>query len=90
MDLASLVGKYLEIAGGFGRPVHLSQFGLGKAETEKAIAALDEDYQISRYLLLSRERDEELTLFPPDARVFLISGFESTHLSFHPDIQKLL
>jgi len=90
MDLATLVKKYLELAGGFGRPVHLSEFGLSKVETEKIISAFDEDYQISRYLLLSRERGEALASFPADARIYLINGYEVTHISLQPDIQKLL
>ena len=90
MDLPTLVKKYQEIAGGFGQPVHLSQFGLPKNEIEKLVSGFDEDYQISRYLLLSREADEALTSYPPDCRVFLISGFECTHLSLHADIQTIL
>jgi hypothetical protein len=90
MDLASLVKKYLEIAGGFERPVHLSKLGLTKDETEKTLSTLDEDYQISRYLQLTRERDEALRLYPPDSRVYVINRFECSHLSFHADIQKLM
>ena len=90
MDLAAAVKRYLEVAGGFDRPLHLSQLGLPKAETEKLISAWDEDYQISRYLLLSRERDADLASFPADQRVYLINGFECTHLTFRPDIQKLV
>ena len=90
MDLAAAVRKYLEVAGGFDRAMHLSEFGLSKAETEEAFSAWDEDYQISRYMLLSRERDEELASFPPDARVYLINGFECTHLSFHASIKTVL
>lgn len=90
MNLAALVRKYLEVAGGFGPSVHLSGFGLSKGETEKLISALDEDYQISRYLVLSREPDERLAAFPAEARVYMINGFEYSHVSFHPDIQKLL
>ena len=90
MDLASAVRKYLEVAGGFDRPVHLSAFGLSKEETETAVSVWDEDYQISRYMLVSRERDEALESFPAESRVYLINGFECTHLSFHSDIQKLL
>ncbi len=90
MDLAAIVKKYLEISGDFGRPVHLSAFGLSKAETERVISALDEDYQISRYLLLSRERDEVLSSSPVDSRFYTINGFEVSHLSFQPEIQKLL
>ena len=90
MDLAAAVRKYLEVTGGFDRAMHLSEFGLSKAETEEAFSAWDEDYQISRYMLLSRERDKDLTAFPPDARVFLINGFECTHLSFHASSETLL
>lgn len=90
MDLAPAVKKYLEVAGGFDQPVHLSAFGLSKEETETAVSVWDEDYQISRYMLLSRERDEELESYPPDARLYLVNGYECTHLSFHADIQKLL
>ncbi len=90
MDLPILVKKYLEIAGAFERPVHLSEFGLSKAETEKMISALDEDYQISRYLLLTRERDQALASLPGDTRVYLINGYEVSHLSFQPGIEKLL
>ena len=90
MNLAAGIKRYLEVAGGFDRPLHLSQLGLKKADTERLVSAWDEDYQISRYMLLSREREEELAAFPPDQRVYLINGFECTHLIFHPDIQSLL
>lgn len=90
MNLAAAVKRYLEVAGGFDLPLHLSQFGLPKAETEKLISAWDEDYQISRYLLLSRERDADLASFPPDQRVYLINGYECTHVTFHSGIAKLL
>ena len=90
MDLASLVKKYRELAGGFGRSVHLSKFGLSKAETERLISAFDEDYQISRYLALSRERDEALATYPAEARLYKINDFEVSHLSFDAGIEKLL
>ncbi len=90
MDLATAVKKYMEMAGGFERPVHLSLLGLPKDETEKIISAWDEDYQISRYMLLSRERDEALVSYPSEARVYLINGYECSHVSFHSDIQKVL
>jgi len=72
MNLAAAVERYLEVAGGFDRPLHLSQLGLPKAETEKLVSAWDEDYQISRYMLLSREREEDLAAFPSEQRIFLI------------------
>lgn len=90
MDLATLVKKYLESAGGFGRPLHLSHFGLPKPEIERIFSEWDEDYQISRYMMLSQERDEELALFPVHERVFLVNGFECSHVTFNQDIQKLM
>ena len=90
MDLASVVKKYLEVAGDFDRSVHLSKLGLSRAESERVISAFDEDYQISRYLRLTREPDAALAAFPPDGRVYQINGYEVSHLSLHSDIQKLL
>ncbi len=90
MELASIVKKYLEKTGGFDRPMHLSELGLSQADTEKILSALDEDYQISRYMLFSRERDEALDSFPSASRVYLINGFECSHMTFRPGIQKLM
>jgi len=90
MDLAELVKKYTEISGGFGGAVHLSQFGLSKAEAENLISVFDDDYQISRYMLLSRKRDEELVSYAPEARVYSINGFEVSHVSLSPEIRKVL
>ena len=90
MDLAEFVKKYTGLSGGFGGAVHLSQFGLSRAEMEKVISAFDDDYQISRYMVLSRERDEDLVSYAPEARVYSINGFEVSHVSFSSNIQKLL
>jgi hypothetical protein len=90
MDLAEFVKKYTELSAGFGTVVHLSEFGLCKAETEKVISAFDDDYQISRYMVLSRQSDEDLVSYPPDARVYSINGFEVSHVSLAPGIRKLL
>jgi hypothetical protein len=90
MDLRTAVQLYLEATGGFDRPLHLSRFGLAKDEVERIVSAWDEDYQISRYVLLSRERDETLGEYPADSRIFLINGFEVSHLSFREGIQQML
>lgn len=90
MDLAAAVKKYLELAGGFDRPLPLSCFGLSHADTERTFSAWDEDYQISRYLLFSRAPDEAPETVPVDWRVFAINGHESTHVSFRADIRRLL
>jgi hypothetical protein len=90
MDLAALIRKYLEEAGGFGCAVHLSRFGMPKAETEKIFAAFDEDYQISRYMFLSRERNESLGDYPEDARVYCVNGVDVTHVTINPEMRTLL
>jgi hypothetical protein len=90
MDLRTAVRIYLDASGGHDQPLHLSRFGLSKEETERIFSAWDEDYQISRFMLLSRERDEALNEFLPEARVYLINGFEVSHVSFREGIQQLL
>jgi len=47
MTLKELVDKYLEAAGGFGKPVPLSALGISREETERVFDVLDEDYHIS-------------------------------------------
>lgn len=90
MDLRTAVQLYLDATGGYDRPLHLSLFGLSKDEVEQLVSAWDEDYQISRYMLLSRERNETLGEYPADSRTFLINGFEVSHVSFREGIQQLL
>ena len=67
-----------------------AEFGLPKVETERLISAFDEDYQISRYMIVSREIDAMSTSFPADSRTYLINGYECSHISFEPGIKKLL
>jgi hypothetical protein len=90
MDLPTLVRKYLELAGGFDRPLHLSRFDLSRPEIEKLFSQWDEDYQISRYMFLSLEKDESLSTFSEGERIFLINGFECSHVAFNQNIQNLL
>jgi len=90
MTLSSLIAKYVEAAGGFGRAVHLSFLGLPREETEAIISAFDEDYQVSRYLLLTRESDEALEALPAGNRVYTINGYECSHICFQPGVQNLL
>jgi len=89
MSLVDAVGKYLTITGAFERPMHLSLLGLSKTETEQLLSSWDEDYQISRYMVLSRVSDEVLCALLCHPRIYLINGFEYSHLSFHADVQKL-
>jgi hypothetical protein len=79
-ELRQLVDRYLALAGHFGRAVPLASFGLGEQETSRLFSALDEDYQISRYLKLSREAGTE----------FSINGFPQTHVALDEAIRTLL
>ena len=90
MDLRTLIKRYLELAGGFNRQLHLSRFGLSKQEVEKSFSEWDQDYQISRYMMLSRETGEALKTIPDSDRIYIINGFECSHVSFNQDIQSLL
>jgi len=79
-DLRQLVERYLLLAGQFGRAVSLDSFALGTEETERVFSALDEDYQISRYLKFSRQSGAE----------FSVNGFPQTHVAFEEAILDLL
>ncbi len=80
MRLKEAVEKYLAIAGAYGRPVAIAQFGLPRAEAEKIFSALDEDYHISRFFHFSNEKGE----------AFDINGFPQTHFSIDAEIQSTL
>jgi hypothetical protein len=80
MSLKEAVEKYLAVAGGYGRPVAISQFGLSRADAEKLFSALDEDYHISRYFDFSNQ----------DGESFNINGFPQTHISIGAEIQSSL
>ena len=81
MTLKELVDRYRERAGGYGRPLALSAFGLPKKELERELSAFDEDYQISRFFRLTRETG---------ADTYTINGFEYSHLSIPPEIEEIL
>ena len=80
MSLRELVEKYLAIAGGYGRPAGLADFGLDRAQTERVFAAFDEDYHISRYFHFSHVTGAAHT----------INGFDQTHISIDAEIQTVL
>src|SRR5258708_12565049 len=73
MNLREIVEKYLALAGGYGRPVALADFGFDRAQTERVFAAFDEDYHISRYFHFSRTAGPAYT----------INGFVHTHASIN-------
>ena len=85
MELAPFIRRYLEIAGEFDRPVFLSQLGLGKDELEGTLAVFDEDYQISRYLHLSRPRGPAAA----GLELYRINGFEYSQVTFQSGIRQL-
>ena len=80
MNLREIVEKYLAIAGGYGRPVALADFGFERAQTERVFAAFDEDYHISRYFHFSRVSGAPYT----------VNGFKHTHVSIDGEIQEIL
>jgi hypothetical protein len=80
MRLREAVEKYLALAGGYGRPLSISQFGLLRPEAEKLFGAFDEDYHISRYFHFTNEGGE----------AFDINGFPQTHFSVDAEIQSTL
>ena len=79
-DLRQLVERYLLLAGQFGREVSLDSFALGPEETARTFGAMDEDYQISRYLKFSRQSGTE----------YSINGFPQTHVAIEESILDLL
>jgi hypothetical protein len=80
MNLNEVVKQYLAIAGGYGRPAALADFGLDHAQTERVFAAFDEDYHISRYFHFSRDT----------GTAYAINGFDHTHVSIDPEIESIL
>jgi hypothetical protein len=88
MTFSEIVKRYLEIAGEFGSAVPLANFGLSKTETEKLFSAWDEDYQINRYMLLTLEAGKGQG--EGKHEVYLINGFECTHITIQSQIQGLL
>ncbi len=80
MNLREAVEKYLALAGGYGRPAALADFGLDRAETVRTFAAFDEDYHISRYFHFSRVIGTAYT----------INGFDHTHVSIDAEIRDIL
>lgn len=90
MTLRELVARYRELAGGYGRPVHLSEFGLSKEETEREFSAYEEDYQIGRFFRLTRAPDAENHPRPGGARLYTINGFDYSHIAVLPEIEEIL
>jgi len=83
MTLREAVDRYRAIAGGFGRPLALSAFGLPRAEAERLFSALDEDYHISRFF--------HFTLDPAAAaEAWSVNSFPQSHVSIDAEIESIL
>jgi len=80
MPLSQLVDRYRALAGEFGRPVPLSGFQLGPAETERLFSGYDEDYHISRFFHFAESIGEK----------FSINGIPATHVSLDSEIETIL
>jgi len=80
LELKEVVEKYLAQAGGYGRSVALSEFGLSREEIEDVFSLFDEDYHISRFFHFSLAAGASYT----------IDGFPQTHVSIDPEIQSIL
>lgn len=90
MDLEALVEGYRALAGDYGRPLHLSEFGLSKQELERLFSAYDEDYHISRYLKLSRCAEAENRPRAGGERLYTINGFDYSHVAIERGIEEIL
>jgi len=80
MNLKEIVEKYLAVAGEFGSPASLADFGLDRSDLERVFGAFDEDYHISRYLHFTRA----------SGPAYSVNGFEQTHISIDAEIQSVL
>ena len=75
-----MIAKYLELAGGYGKPAALGEFGLPHAEAERLFSMFDEDYHISRFFHFSNTAGE----------TYQINAFPNTHVSIDAEIQTIL
>jgi hypothetical protein len=80
MQLREAIEKYLQVAGGYGKPVPLAAFGLSQEDTARLFSVLDEDYHISRFFNFRMDAGES----------YLINGFPQTHISIDAEVQSIL
>lgn len=81
ITLRELVERYRSLAGTFGAPVALSEFGLSTIETVRVFSSYDEDYHISRFFHFSDAGS---------AAKFSINGVPATHVSLDAEIETIL
>ncbi len=90
MELGEAVKVYRKVAGGYGRPMALGAFGQSRDETVKIFSAWDEDYQISRFMELTLEPSGSVPQESDSAQPYRVNGFDCSHVTFHPDIERML
>jgi hypothetical protein len=83
MTLREIVERYRALAGAYGRPVALSEFGLDREEAERLFSAFDEDYHISRFFHFTLD-----PAGPGDA--YAINSFPQSHVSLDAEIDTIL
>jgi hypothetical protein len=80
MDLRELVEHYKSLAGRFGEPIALADFGLPSEETARLFTGMDEDYSISRFFNFSAGQGKS----------YLVSGNPVTHVRIEEGVLSLL
>ena len=80
INLREVVERYATLAGTFGNPVALSDFGLTAEETANLFSTFEEDYHISRFLHFSGD----------EGTSYSISGEAVTHVAIDPAIYSIL
>ena len=83
LTLGEVVERYRALAGGYGRPLALSAFGLVRDETERLFSDFDEDYHISRYFHFTLDPAS-----PGDA--YSINSFPQSHVSLDAEVEAIL
>ena len=86
MTLREIVEKYRSLAGGFGIPVPLADFGFAPEETKRVFSVFDEDYHISRFFHFTLDPALEET----SARIYRINSFPQSHVSIDAEIASIL
>lgn len=86
MTLRETVEKYRTLAGGFGRPVALSSFGLTPEEVMQNFSLLDEDYHISRFFHFTLATAVAKT----KEQTYLVNGFPQSHVAIDAEVLTIL
>ena len=80
MNLNEVVKKYIQISGGYARPVSLADFGLLREQTERIFSAFDEDYHISCYFHFTGS----------GGTAYKLNGFDYSYVLIDAEIEFIL